>query len=115
MAHPSGHQSKDRFRTVLKRLPAKHVNQFPLHTLNLLDWRPLRRCRLRLRSESRNTTENNFDAASSDPTSEALTPLTLYGYKKASTELEEAPVNGMAVEALSKENRGRPSLNSVAF
>jgi hypothetical protein len=44
-----------------------------------------------------------------------LTPLTLYGYKKASTHLEEALVNGMKVEALSKENRGRPSLNSMAF
>jgi len=44
-----------------------------------------------------------------------LTLLTLYGYKKASTHLEEALVNGMKVEALSKENRGRPSLNSMAF
>jgi hypothetical protein len=46
---------------------------------------------------------------------EALTPLTLCGYKKASTNLEEALVNGILVEALSKENRGRPSLDSVSI
>jgi hypothetical protein len=53
-------------------------------------------------------------AQSVDPASEALTLLTLYGYKKASTHLEEALVDGIEVEALSKENRGRPSLNSMA-
>jgi hypothetical protein len=41
-----------------------------------------------------------------------LTLSSLFGYKKASTRLEEASFNGMEVEALSKKNRGRPSLNS---
>jgi hypothetical protein len=44
-----------------------------------------------------------------------LTLLTLFGYKKASTGLEEASFKGIEVEALSKENRGRPSLNSKYF
>jgi hypothetical protein len=35
------------------------------------------------------------------------------GYKKASTGLEEATFNGIEVEALSKKNRGRPSLDSL--
>jgi hypothetical protein len=34
--------------------------------------------------------------------------------KKPPPSLEEALFDGMEVEALSKENRGRPSLNSVA-
>jgi len=34
------------------------------------------------------------------------------GYKKASTGLEEATFNGIEVEALSKKNRSRPSLDS---
>jgi hypothetical protein len=34
------------------------------------------------------------------------------GYKKASTGLEEATFHGIEVEALSKKNRSRPSLDS---
>jgi hypothetical protein len=127
MTHSAGYQLEDRLLAVLKRFPTEHVDQFLLHSLlhppgSVAASTPPALGKTRTAQDLPDTAQpeagiliivSNRRPCHMRP--EALTPLTLCGYKKASTNLEEALVNGILVEALSKENRGRPSLDSVSI